>query len=406
MDHFDSMDLNRSGKLYPEDFAAIAMNKERSRKMADARQKLHNASRAAGLERKNSGRWLLREAQKLEQSGDYAAATKELEAAAAAWTDTGVEIASAEAVRSKVADLTRLAEMKWRYRVVNVGESPFDAALSLLSTAKELLDGHQQASGLPAAQFRHEWARELSAVAQSRGVAHVIFCKTREQDGRIEALLTEALGLRRDAAMPLGEAETLNALGSLKQKQKRFDDAQSFYLRSLQLRRQIEVGLDEAGGSPSQRAGAPELSGDTAAEREKEREQVVAQSLVSLGNLAIERGTAANEATDAEGARGFYSAAEAHMEEAKQAYIRGFHETHPKVAWAMEGLAKIYTSQGKLDQALAEFEAAAAIRRSLQATVPEAQMFKDELKSLEKAVGDLKKRTQSDRKAGDGTLNA
>ena len=90
--------------------------------------------------------------------------------------------------------------------------------------------------------------------------------------------------------------------------------------------------------------------------------------------------------------------------------IRGFHATHPKVAWAMEGLAKIYTSQGKLDLALSEFEAAAAIRRNLQAKVPEREMFQDELRSLEKAVGDLRrqklKRQQSRQGVANGSLEA
>ena len=54
----------------------------------------------------------LKEVRKLEKAGDYGAATKELEAAAA-WADS-VDRADANAVRQKVNDLTRLAEMKWR----------------------------------------------------------------------------------------------------------------------------------------------------------------------------------------------------------------------------------------------------------------------------------------------------
>ena len=123
--------------------------------------------------------------------------------------------------------------------------------------------------------------------------------------------------------------------------------------------------------------------------------QVIAQSLVSLGNLAIERGTQATELKDARTARKFFADAEDHMEAAKQAYVRGFHEDHPKVAWAMEGLAKIYSTEGKIDEALAEFESAAAIRRMLQAKNPEKEMFKDEMKAIEKAVGDLRTRKES-----------
>ena len=34
------------------------------------------------------------------------------------------------------------------------------------------------------------------------------------------------------------------------------------------------------------------------------------------------------------------------MEAAKEAYIKGFHESHPKVAWALEGLGKIHEKCG------------------------------------------------------------
>jgi hypothetical protein len=61
-----------------------------------------------------------------------------------------------------------------------------------------------------------------------------------------------------------------------------------------------------------------------------------------------------------------------------------------QVAWAMEGLAKIYAGKGKIDQALANYEAAATIRRTLQAKVPERELFQDELRAIEKAVGDLR----------------
>ena len=58
----------------------------------------------------------------------------------------------------------------------------------------------------------------------------------------------------------------------------------------------------------------------------------------------------------------------------------------------MEGLAKIYSAQGKLQASLREFEGAAAIRRKLQAKVPERELFQDELKSLENSVKDVRRR--------------
>ena len=43
-----------------------------------------------------------------------------------------VQVHDEEAVRTRVNDLIRLAEMKWRYRVVEKGQSPRDEALKVL----------------------------------------------------------------------------------------------------------------------------------------------------------------------------------------------------------------------------------------------------------------------------------
>jgi hypothetical protein len=51
----------------------------------------------------------------------------------------------------------------------------------------------------------------------------------------------------------------------------------------------------------------------------------------AAGNLAIERGTLAHEHHDESQAAAFNATAEVSFEEAKQSYIRGFHESHPKV---------------------------------------------------------------------------
>ena len=42
-------------------------------------------------------------------------------------------------VRERVHSLLRLAEMKWRYRVVEKGQSPRDEGLKLLYMAKQVL---------------------------------------------------------------------------------------------------------------------------------------------------------------------------------------------------------------------------------------------------------------------------
>ena len=127
-------------------------------------------------------------AKKLEREGDYGAATQQLEhdiSVSGGSAASGVEIANAEEVRSRVVDLTRLAEMKWRYRVVDVGESALNEALEHLSQAKDLLDGHRAStSAEDEAAFRTEWAAELSAVLHAMGVARVIFNTDREERPR------------------------------------------------------------------------------------------------------------------------------------------------------------------------------------------------------------------------------
>ena len=54
------------------------------------------------------------------------------------------------------------------------------------------------------------------------------------------------------------------------------------------------------------------------------------------------------------------------MREAKASYTRGFHEGHPKVAWATEGLGKIYAKQGALGEALEAYAKAAELWHELQ----------------------------------------
>ena len=48
---------------------------------------------------------------------------------------TDEEMLDTELVRAKVKDLAKLGEMKWRYRVVEEGESPRDQAIEILTQA-------------------------------------------------------------------------------------------------------------------------------------------------------------------------------------------------------------------------------------------------------------------------------
>ena len=45
-------------------------------------------------------------------------------------------------MRAKLQDLAQLAEMKWRFRVVEVGESPQAEALKLLARSQALIQAH------------------------------------------------------------------------------------------------------------------------------------------------------------------------------------------------------------------------------------------------------------------------
>lgn len=103
-------------------------------------------------------------------------------------------------------------------------------------------------------------------------------------------------------------------------------------------------------------------------EQAKAKQQGMAQSFVSLGNLEIERGDAAvaEAASDdrlppgaaRQAGATFYLAARMHMEAARDAYVHGFSSSHPKVAWALEGLAKIHEKCGDLGAALETYRQA------------------------------------------------
>ena len=132
---------------------------------------------------------------------------------------------------------------------------------------------------------------------------------------------------------------------------------------------------------------------------EKGKAQAVAQSLTSLGNLYVEMGDEEGKlAAEADG-----SAREAHvkaktrryeqalttLERAKEQYIRGFSQSHPKVAWALEGLARVYQKHGMFKRAEETWEEAIAIRNQLQESASGKELFSSELAKAAQAKGEI-----------------
>ena len=113
-------------------------------------------------------------------------------------------------------------------------------------------------------QLQMDWAAELSEVKQGLGVTRLIFNTDRSEDGLILDYLLTALQLRELTGDKVKMSDTLNSLGTLKQKQKQYAEAEQHYTRSLEVRRALR--------------------------EDKEKWQLVAQSLVSLGNLLSEIG--------------------------------------------------------------------------------------------------------------------
>ena len=60
---------------------------------------------------------------------------------------TDGDVDNADLVRRRVQDLTRLAEMRWKYRVVNKGESACGVAITCLAAAKVAREKHCMVAG-------------------------------------------------------------------------------------------------------------------------------------------------------------------------------------------------------------------------------------------------------------------
>lgn len=304
-----------------------------------------------------------------QQEGDYAAAASMLEVLANAKL-TEDDLRDEELVRARVRDLTKLGEMKWRYRVVEEGHSPRDDAITVLTEAKSLIERHvalsgegalaeksekgvksEKNSGRPGSPGHHhgassDWSAEMSEVCQGLALTRLIFNTDRSEDGEIEALLNEAQALRQKANLRAALADTMNALGSLKQKQRAFKDAEHYYSEGLRIRYSLPEGSDHG----------------------KSKEQCIAQSLVSLGNLYTQLAEAepANTEEGRERRMKAFDRALTQLRRAKQAYIKGFNETHPKVAWGLEGIGNVHQKMGNLRLAQEAWAEAVRAARSAE----------------------------------------
>ena len=397
MRHFDQLDVKKTGRLNAHDFEELSGRPPPKGLEALTKLATRNGVLKEVLKRREH------RASKALEEGDFISAASELEAGKETFNDE--EVGDATAVRQKVRELTKLGEMKWRYRVVNAGESPRDAALETLEYAKALVLRHehalntdkssQQLGSITALNvhhqegFRREWATELAGIHHGLGCTRLIFDTGNEQ-GAAEERLTQALSLRELAVDVAGDdaerwqhaqaglGDTLNSLGTLKQRQKLYDEARAFFTRSLEVRKLLPDGDD--GG--------------------KARAQATAQSYVSLGSVETDIGDAVRAETDAAdnaewsaaSANEHFATAEEHMQAALQAYVAGFCESHPKVAWAHEGLGKIREKQGRFEEALAAYKDAASVRSKLQQRDAGKQMFKKELMQLQQKQNELARR--------------
>ena len=152
----------------------------------------------------------------------------------------------------------------------------------------------------------------------------------------------------------------------LKEKQRAFSDAEQYYTKSLEIRRLLPEGDD----------------------RGKSREQSIAQSLTSIGKLFLAMSDEEKVDSDAgrKSRQNFLAKALESLKAAKDAYTKGFHDGHPKVAWALEGLANVLEKSGDLRGAQGAWSEAIAIRRNLQLKDNKKEMFTKEMKEDEEKM--------------------
>jgi len=201
-------------------------------------------------------------------------------------------------------------------------------------------------------------------------LTRLIFNEKRTEDKKIDRLLQQSLALREEAGLHEPLAETHNALGSLRQKQRAYAEAEVHYRESYVTR----TGLLEQVASTSD------------AQAHQELHQHVAQSLVSLGNLFAEMAESSEADGDAKAAGAGKDRMAAAADErtallqralenlvaAKASYVAGFSENHPKLANAWEGIAKVHVSLREYDEAHEAVAKAIAIREQFAPIDPES----------------------------------
>lgn len=425
MQYFDQLDLDGSGSLTLDEMHFHSEVMRSSPEVSNSHKLLQKLVKDSGIDVEMAESAKARQAaERLQNQGRYLSATFALERIASnvklgAHLDDNAHRSSqsVETVVEQVCSLVKLAEMKWRCtshlaalfvtrtmphrmpshdsrltsrllaslqplpadRVVDVGCSPREESLRNLATAQQLLeqckagradDGEDQpASCVDGSDPDRQLASLHAAVLHGQAVTRLIFDEIDDKAAEdIGWKLEEARKLREEGGEELQAdlAETLNSLGLLRQRRGEYEEAEGHFLRSLKLRQREVQGRS--------------------AQVEQAREQ--AQSFVSLGNLAMARADAmaAQQQVDEHAQNAFYEQALEHLNAAKEAYVRGFHENHPKVAWALEGLGKVHEKMGNLTLAVAELKAASEIRSQLQAQTPGKQMFQKELGSLEQRL--------------------
>jgi len=159
-----------------------------------------------------------------EKVGDYARACSMVEATI---RSEGADLAEltersrVDQAKERIAQRLKLAEMYWRYRVVDEGKSPRTEALAVLDGALELLT-RARADEVGSSGLRSEEGQ----IKFMQGVTRLIHNADREEDELIRSLLQEALALHTALDEHERIGEVLNSLGSLHQKGGRLREAE------------------------------------------------------------------------------------------------------------------------------------------------------------------------------------
>ena len=198
----------------------------------------------------------------------------------------------------------------------------------------------------------------VASLLQGLAVARLIHNVSRDGDEVILALLQEAMALYEQAGANEKVAETIHAIGSLSQEQGKAEDdplrkerllqtAEKDFQRALELR-QAALKQSELVFGGSCRV---------------EHLLALAQSHITLGNLYLGMGDQLESSTiDASlKQKALYDQANEQLLQAADAYTRATHPKHVKVAYAVEGLAKVSFKQNRLADAMGWYEEALSI---------------------------------------------